>query len=218
MLALCAGVASFVLGPDQVGYSYEDVNGNVSVSAGTSPVILLTAFVIVLCYLVALDTAGQLAEGGDASTARRAGAWFIDFELSLSALASILGLVPVLREAVVTGHFQWRFVRPDSSPFDWILSLALVGAMFPGMALYWALPVVRGGQTIGQFMLNLRVIPVGSERLPLSKALIRGAATAFAPLLWLARLFSSEHSYWHDKITATRVIHLVRAGRGLPPN
>ena len=45
------------------------------------------------------------------------------------------------------------------------MTLVVIGLAFVGMAFYWTIPVMRGGQTIGQCIAGVRVI-AASERAP----------------------------------------------------
>ena len=163
-------------------------------------------FIILVAYLVAIDPEPDLAAGSPASTSRRAVGWFFDFLLSLSAISALVALLPLAREAAATGHFQWEFERESIDAMDWVLGLVGIALSFGGMALYWGLPPVRGGQTIGQAVLGLRVVSTTDQPITLRQSLLRGLLQAFAPLLWLAHFFTSRRTYFHDDLAHAQVI------------
>jgi uncharacterized RDD family membrane protein YckC len=205
VLGIGALVVSFS-GGGEIGFSVDSVNGVEHVSAGTSIRAVAAALIIVIAYLVALDPEPQEAAGPAASTSRRAAGWFLDFLLSLAAISAVVALLPLASEALATGHFQWHFERDSINAMDWVLSLVGIALVFGGMALYWGLPPVRGGQTIGQAVLGLRVVSTTDQPITLPRSLLRGLLQPFAPLVWLAHLFSPRRAYFHDDLAHVQVI------------
>jgi uncharacterized RDD family membrane protein YckC len=128
----------------------------------------------------------------------------LDFNLSLGALSSVLALIPLAAEARATGHFVWQFERSEILTRDWVIGLIVVGATFSGMALYWALPVVGGGQTIGQAICGVRVVSVTEGRPSFWSAFLRGLLQPFALFLWIGKLVSGR--YWHDELAKVKVV------------
>jgi uncharacterized RDD family membrane protein YckC len=215
VLGIGALVVSFS-GGGEIGFSVESVNGIGHVSAGTSIRAIGAAFIILIAYLIAIDPEPEEAAGSPASTSRRAFGWFLDFLLSLAAISALVALLPLASEALATGHFQWQFDRDSINAMDWVLSLVGIALVFGGMAVYWGLPPVRGGQTIGQAVLGLRVVSTTDQPITLRKSLLRGLLQPFAPLLWLAHLFSSRRTYFHDDLAHVQVITTkVSRPRGL---
>ena len=201
------GIIAAVLlsGTTMTGFTVNSVNGVGSVEAGSGLVDLAAALITVVALLVAAEPEGLRPSRDEASTSRRAAAWFIDFWLSLLAASSVLALIPLTAEALATGHFQWHFVRNDIHAVDWLLSLVIVGLAFLGMGIYWAFPVPRGGQTIGQSMFGLVVVSRSAESPRFSRALLRGLLQPFAMLLWLGKLISQRKTFWHDDIAGVTV-------------
>ena len=212
VLGIGALVVSFS-GGGEIGFSVDSVNGVEHVSAGTSIRAIAATLIIVIAYLVALDPELPEATGPAASTSRRAVGWFLDFLLSLAAISAIVALLPLVSEALATGHFQWSFERDSINPMDWVLSLLGIAMVFGGMAVYWGLPPVRRGQTIGQAVLGLRVVSTTDQPITLRRSLLRGLLQPFAPLLWLAHVFSARRAYFHDDLAHVQVITVRPAGR-----
>ena len=205
VIAIGALVVAFT-GTQEIGFSVTSENGVEHVSAGSGLTALAAAFILIVLYLVALDPEPSEAPDRPASTTRRALAWFFDFFVSFVAIASLFALIPLASEALATGHFQWQFERDAATTSDWIVSLVLVGAVFAGMAVYWGLPPVRGGQTIGQAVFRLRVVSATADPPRMKACLLRGLLQPFAPLLWFTRFFSSRGSYFHDDLASVQVV------------
>jgi len=205
VLGIGALIVSFS-GGGEIGFSVDSVNGIEHVSAGTSIRAIAATFIILIAYLVALDPEPQEKAGPPASTSRRAVGWFLDFLLSLAAISALVALLPLASEALATGHFQWQFERDSINTMDWVLSLVGIALVFGGMAVYWGLPPARGGQTIGQAVLGLRVVSTTAQPITLRTSLLRGLLQPFAPLLWLAHFFSSRRVYFHDDLAHVQVI------------
>jgi len=205
ILGIGALVVAFSSG-GQIGFSVESVNGVEHISVGTSLRAIGATLVVVIAYFVALEPDAQDAPGRPASSARRAVAWLFDFLLSLVATSAVVALLPLAGEALTIGNFQWQFERDSVTTMAWVLSLVGIALTFGGMAWYWGFPPVRGGQTIGQAVLGLRVVSTADTPLTLGKSLLRGLMQPFAPLLWLAHLFSPKHVYFHDDLARVQVV------------
>jgi len=84
---------------------------------------------------------------------------------------------------------------------------------FALLALYYAWPVARGRQTVGCFLLGLKVAPAATRKTPPDLALgLRRVVLAFAglcswPVLFILR--GADGTTWYDRLTDTRV-ELVR--------
>src|ERR1051326_785647 len=115
VLAIGAIVAAFS-GSSEIGFSVEVANGFAHVSAGSGVLALVSSAVILMIYLAGMEPETSDAPGRhQASASRRAVAWFLDFFLSLIAVAAVVALLPLTIEALATGHFQWAFERDTIS-------------------------------------------------------------------------------------------------------
>jgi uncharacterized RDD family membrane protein YckC len=208
LLATLSGGALIVtfFGGGGAGTEISVVDGARTVQASSSVVGLIGAVVIVVAYIVALKPENPLVTGTLATTSRRAGAWILDFLFSLSALANVGALLPLVAEAVSTGRFHWQFQRSGITAADWIVSLLVLVLMLVGMAFYWTIPVVRGGQTIGQAILGLRVVAATTDPPSFGRVLARGFLQPLGPWLWLGKLISGK--YWHDELGRTKVVQV----------
>jgi len=194
-------------GSSKIGFSVTVENGIGQVSAGTSPLSLGAALVILIAYVLVLDPNPDVQPGSvPASTLRRGFAWFCDLILALTAVSAVIALLPLASEAIATGQFQWQFERNSVTLGDWLVGFVGIALMYAGLAIYWGLPPARGGQTIGQAVSGLRVVSATSEPLTLRGCLLRGALQPFAPLLWFTRFLSSRRSYWYDDFAHAQVV------------
>jgi uncharacterized RDD family membrane protein YckC len=153
---------SFVLqhlfSPDVVGYTSHWVNGKGYVAAGSHPALLGWAVGSVLLFAFLLRLNVEEIPAGIPSAWRRFCAFLMDFWFSLAVLASLGGTIPLWMESERTGKFSWHFERNYSVPTDDLvfpLVISTMGLMF----LYFVWPLTRGRQTVGCFILRLRVAP-----------------------------------------------------------
>jgi uncharacterized RDD family membrane protein YckC len=200
-------IRSFNVG--QVGDSMEWKNGDTSISAGSHPAMLLwTALAIALFSLLMVKEPNAVTEGIP-TRKRRVFAFAIDFWFSLLTISSVGALIPLWLEAVRTGHFMWHFqrdysVNTDSLSLLW--SLLLMVLMF----LYFAFPLTRGRQTVGCFIMRLRVTPpFGDEgRFTLKAALLRTfwAFVGLTSMLTRNRDRDEQGRTWYDRRTGCEVV------------
>ena len=206
LLAAGAFLLAFGLGGG-AGASINFVNGVGTYEASSSVLSLLGGLAILITYSISLEPTDPRLTGSRAGVGRRAVAWFIDFLLALTALTSVLALIPLTTEALATGQFAWEFQRSQISVQDWLVTLIVVSLTFIGMAYYWALPVMRGGQTVGQCILGLRVISAAVVSLSPWRVWLRGLMQPFAPLFWLVKVVSGK--YWPDEVANTNVVRVL---------
>src|SRR5271165_2007109 len=170
----------------QVGDSMQWKDGDTAISSGSHPAMLLwAAIAIVLFILLMVREPNAMAEGVP-TRKRRVFAFLVDFWFSLLAISTVGALIPLSIEALRTGRFVWHFQRNYSVNTD-VLSV-LSSLLFMGlMVLYFAFPLTRGRQTVGYFIMRLKVTPpFGDEgRFTFKAALMRTfyAFIGFASLL-----------------------------------
>jgi len=173
-LVLLSFVIMYFFDVGQVGVSMQWKNGSTSISAGSHPAELIWAAAAVALFIVLmLRKPGNITEGVP-TVKRRVLAFLVDFWFSLSVVSSVGALVPLWFESVRTGHFAWRFHRTYSANTDGLAALASLCFMAL-MVLYFAFPLTRGRQTVGYFIVGLRVAPpFGNEgRFTFKAALLR---------------------------------------------
>jgi uncharacterized RDD family membrane protein YckC len=192
-----------------IGFSSQWHNGKGYVAAGSHPALLAWALVSVALFALLLRLEVEETPAGIPSRRRRFLSFLIDFWFSLAILASLGGVIPVLLEGMRTGRFAWHFSRNYSVPSDEIeVLLILITLAF--MFLYFVLPLTKGKQTVGCFIMRLRVTP------PFG---LRGAFTfrQAARRVWMefagtASIFGrgsdrdSQGRTWYDRETDSTVI------------
>ena len=193
----------------QIGESMESSNGNVAISAGSHPVMLAWTAIAIGLFVVLMVRKPNAVTAGIPTLKRRVLAFVIDFWFSLLAISSVSGLVPLWLEAVRTGHFMWYFHRNYSVAIDGF-SVAFSILFLAPILLYYVFPLTRGRQTVGYFIMRLRVTPpFGNEgRFTLKAALMR----TFYAFRGLCSLFNrrwdrdEQGRTWWDRRSACTVV------------
>lgn len=196
-------------GIGQIGDSMQWENGNTSISAGSHPAVLLWAVIAVALFVVLMVRKPGIVAEGVPTSKRRILAFLIDFWFSVSVMSSIGALIPLLLEAGRTGHFAWRFQRNYSTPTDPLAALASL--VFTAlMVLYFAFPLTRGRQTVGYFILRLKLAPpFGTEgRFTLKAALIRTYYAFTGGIFVFSRNWDRDGQgrTWYDRKTNSSVV------------
>jgi uncharacterized RDD family membrane protein YckC len=188
----------------QVGESMQWINGNTSISAGSHPAELLWAAAAIALFILLMLRKPSGVKEGVPTVRRRVLAFLIDFWFSLSVTASVGALIPLWLEAMRTGHFAWQFHRSYSVSADGLAALTSVVFMAL-MVVYFAFPLSRGRQTVGYFIVGLKVAPpFGDEgRFTFKAALVR----TFYAFIGLASVLSLKWDRdgggrtWYDRKT-----------------
>jgi hypothetical protein len=154
----------YLFGVGEVGYSAQSKSGQTHISAGSHPAILVWCAVGVALFLVVIKIKPEETPDGVPSLGRRSLAFIIDFLFSLTIVATFGGLLPLWVESTRTGHFSWHFARDYSVPSDEIFVLPLVLLSMALMWLYFTCPLTYGRQTLGCFVLRLKVTPPFGDR------------------------------------------------------
>ena len=131
--------------------------GATSVSGGTNPQAIGMSLAGILLYLIVIRTRIREHKSVVAPIWRRATAFLIDFWFCCFTLGALVGWVDVLLQARRTGVFQWHFQRDYSVPSD-NLVVVLVLMSLAATIGYFLLPLLRGGQTVGCWLLRLATI------------------------------------------------------------
>jgi hypothetical protein len=161
---LLSFVIEYVFSVGEVGYAVHRSDGKAQVSAGSHPAFLVWAAVGLLLYFLLMRLNAEEAPDGVPTLRRRFLAFIIDFLFSLAIVTSFGGMLSLWVESVRTGHFSWHFARDYSVPTDDIFALPLVFLAMGLMFFYFVLPLMKGRQTIGCFILRLRVTPPFGDR------------------------------------------------------
>jgi hypothetical protein len=193
----------------QVGNSMEWKNGEVSISAGSHPAMLLWGAVAIALFILLMVKEPNAVVEGVPTRTRRIFAFVIDFWFSFLTLSAIGALLPLALEAVRTGHFEWHFHRNYSVNTGGV-STAWIPVFMGLMVLYFAFPLTRGRQTVGCSIMRLRVNPPFGDRgrFTLTAALKRRFYAFFGLSSMLTRNWDRDGQgrTWYDRETECTVV------------
>ena len=178
-LVLGVGCVHF-FGGNEVGFLYSHQGEKTRVSSSTHPLLLVWAVMGILFYWFLMRRELRAETGDAAGLLRRFFAFLIDLYFVTLISGGILALVPLLVEARRTGHFAWTFGRGYSVASDDYLffPLSLIGVII--FFFYFAYPLLIGKQSVGDYLLRLRVTPINKVRLASTK---RGTSAKIPPLI-----------------------------------
>jgi uncharacterized RDD family membrane protein YckC len=143
---------------DQIGFGSHESGDKVEVSAGSHPAAIVWAVLVICLYVVLLKKDVRAKPVGPASMVRRFLSLLIDFFIVVIATSSVVALIPLEVEARRVGHFEWSFARNYMVSTDSVITpLALLGLI--ELFLYVVYPLTRGKQTIGQYVMRVKVLP-----------------------------------------------------------
>jgi uncharacterized RDD family membrane protein YckC len=206
-------VLTHFAGASSIGFDVHGEYDSSLVRGGSDPALLLWAAVSIPFFVYVMSCDLRTETIGYASWARRFAAFIIDFYVAMISVAPFLALVPLTAEAFRTGKFSWFFERKYTVPSDWYLGVPLVLFMMALVAAYFAAPLARGRQTVGCYLLGLKVVatPTRSEPISFSHGLRRvflgfvGLCTW--PFMWLLGR-GQDGSTWYDRSTGSRVFRI----------
>jgi uncharacterized RDD family membrane protein YckC len=135
---------------------------------------------------------------------RRAAALALDL-IVIALLAVIMGLMADVGYKVGLAAYDRPLARSTMMPLVTLLTMATTMLATAYFVLFHGME----GRTIGKWLLHLRVVGPGNERIGYLRAALRWIATlAFAPLLlgllWV--FLSREKRAWHDYLAGTWVV------------
>jgi uncharacterized RDD family membrane protein YckC len=203
-LVVLSFVAIHAFDIGQVGDSLEWKDGKARVSAGSNLVILIwDAFALIL-FVGLMLRKSNTSFSGVPSRGRRILAFLIDFWFSLLTISGVGAIIPLLLEAGRTGHFAWHFQRDYAVSSDAWIALPTSLSFMALMVLYFVLPLTRGKQTVGGFIMRLKVTPPfgGGGRFTFWQALRRTyyEFNGLSPFLWLSKDWDNDGQgrTWYD--------------------
>jgi uncharacterized RDD family membrane protein YckC len=186
-----------------VGYTSHWENGKGYVAAGSHPVLLAWSIIALAVLAILFKMEVEEFPAGVPGMWRRFFAFLIDFWFIVAVLASIGGTIPLWLERMRTGQFSWQFQRNYSVPSDQIFVLPLALIIMALMFLYFVWPLTKGKQTVGCFILRLRVAPPFGSKGALT---FRTAArrvwlefTGMGSLLFKRNDRDSQGRTWYDR-------------------
>lgn len=212
-LAICV----FKIG--QVGSSTEIRDGNSSVSAGSDPVILVWTAIAIALFVVLMFRNTKTVIAGVPKWWRRVAAFCIDFWFSLLALSSVVAFIPLGLEAARTGHFMWHFQRRYIVRSDFLVGLPVVLVAMAMQFLYFAFPLTKGKETVGCFIMRIKVTPPFGEEgcFTLRAALMRTfySIRGLGSFLQRGSDRDAQGRTWWDRKTNSTVVLIEDAKNGI---
>jgi len=203
----------YVFSVGEVGYTAHSKNGAVYVSAGSHPAFLVWSAIGLALFLLLMRMKAEETFDGVPSLKRRFLAFVVDFLFSLTIVTSFGGMLPLWVEGVRTGHFSWHFARDYSLQSDELFIFPGVLLSMRLMLLYFVWPLMKGRQTIGCFILRLRITPPFGDRGAFTfREAFRRTWYEFKGLCSLLRIREprdSDGRTWYDKETNCTVV-LIR--------
>jgi uncharacterized RDD family membrane protein YckC len=203
-------LAYFPTGGKPIGFEVHSANENTIVYGGSDPFALLWAAVAIpiVIYVVRRDLRSETL--GPASWTRRLVAFLVDFCVAMLSIAPVVALIPLAAEALRTGRASWFFERKYAVPSDWLLGVPIVLFSMALVASYFAVPISRRTQTVGCYLLGLKVVSTKPADAPIG--LSRGLRRVFLgfiglcswPFMWLLGR-GEDGSTWYDRSTEFRV-------------
>jgi uncharacterized RDD family membrane protein YckC len=152
-------VGSLYVFPGVGGGAREWSNGATTVSATSSSVALAWSLLGILLFVILMTRNQSAVPAGVPAWWRRAGAFFIDFHFGVITLAGVATMVALVLEAEKTGHFVWNSQPRYSDPTEFVLLIPLTLLFMAVLFLYFAFPLTRGKQTVGCFVMRIKVTP-----------------------------------------------------------
>ncbi len=213
VLTVVAGVLSFA--EPEGGIVMMASIGSGFMAATSSPAMLFAAGLMAVAYRGSLGFTGRAEMSHNAGITRRGIAYAIDLFAATLIIPAFLAVPLLLVEANRTGTFRWAFERSELVPTDVLVGLPLLLLGVVLLNLYFAIPVVRGAQTLGCHLLGIRIVDFDGDRVSLGRAVVRSflafvAACAFIITIPLAWLGDDKGVLWHDTVMDTRAVKLVR--------
>ena len=156
-----------------LGLSQSCVNGVCHFEAGTDPRAIALAVGMIALYAVLLYAPPARLGRPMTSLWRRFVGFWLDFIFFMAASSPFDGIAPTLMEWRRTGVFAWSFSRDVSAPYDGWLAWIEILLGFLGMALYFALPLVRGRPSPGSCMMGYQIVAGNGETMTMKQALKR---------------------------------------------
>lgn len=202
---------------DSVGATSACENGQCIVSASTSSLSIFIAAAIVAFMFLYRQQVTEFEDKKIVGVWRRFGAFYLDFMFVLLALSPLAALPMVFAESGFTGEFQWSFEREFSRPTDSSYLLSSIFSVFVGLYYYFYKHGQLNRPTIGQYVLNYKVVRASSEEVPLygRRVLFSFFGLCACPISLVLALRRSDKAFWWDKVTKTRVVRVSAVNKSV---
>jgi hypothetical protein len=181
------------------------------VEAVSSPLAVIAAIAALALWLRVVRLPSGRTRVDRPSLARRMGAVAIDFYVAGMMLSSVAMLLALALEARRTGAWAWSFGRPPVATGDAAAMLAGMVLILGGVVVWMAWPASRGRQSVGGYILGVRLERVDDVRPSLDWAVLHVCLGFLAQCVWPVTLLSGadgEGRYWNDRAARSRVVRV----------
>ena len=180
------------------------------VSVRSHPALLVLAAFIICLYSVLLKQHVSIVFVGKAGLTRRFFACFLDFFAVVAVTLCISLIIPLTLEACRVGHFSWSFRRDYGIPTDPYVFFSSVPLTFLALILYSAYPLTQGKQTVGDYVMRIKVRPPldADGRFTWTGAVRRVWYSCVGLCAWPYTLLmgvDQKGQTWYDRATGCRV-------------
>ena len=198
-VGLVLSLSVFAMGVTTFGFGGEWSADKVVVSVSSDPILLPWTALGVLGFCVIMRRRGAPRVVGVPGWGRRVAALFVDRYFATLILENIAALILLALEARRTGQFAWSFERHYAVNTDYFVGVPIELLSMALLFLYFALPLMRGKQTVGCFVLRITIPPLpGGNHYRLREAAkcmwTEGLALVSWPLTLLPRHNSGPRS------------------------
>ena len=209
IIVLALAFGGTALSGGSVGVSSQCLNNNCWINASTSLYGIVSGLVLAVFILLFPRKKFTESSNGVVGIWRRFGAFFLDFFVVLAIITPIATLPILVAESAYTGSFEWSFTRDFSRDSDNYYLITPIFVTFALLFLYFYQYTKNMQQTLGQYVLNYKVVPVAeSEKNPeFAKRVIYSYIGLCAwPISVILALNSETKACWWDKATNTKLI------------
>jgi hypothetical protein len=187
-----------------IGFSIQAGKG---VAGGTSPAVL--PILLLVPFLLAKTPAASQRLEGRVGLFRRWLSFLLDLFISVSFLGSLVGSISVGIEVTRQRQLMWDFERTYLVPMDYLVGLLVLVLGSLLVLFYYLLPLTRGRQTVGDYVLGILVVKEsGSSQFSLKEAAVRmwSAFKSGWPATWWRH--DKQGRTWYDEETNCRVVRV----------
>ena len=198
-----------------VSYNSSFSGSNVIVQAIYPPYTFLIAVALLFIHLRKSRVEIQRYNLEIAPLWRRISSALIDFLFGLYMIIGLFGWIPILLEFIDTNQLRFAFFRQgDVKWYDIWICFPLIFIQMILTYLYFTISHRNGGQTLGNYAMNIKVLGTENESISSGKALYRGFIGLFSSALWFfaipMALFRKDKRMWHDLVVDTKVVHIPK--------
>lgn len=204
-------VSNFV-NPTSLGVSAEWSDGRYQIAGGTAPWAIAYSVGIGALYVWLMYARSSPNKKTVLGLVRRWLAFWMDFVLSIMAIAPILGLIPMCAEWNRTGVFAWNFERTTLQTGD---KLDIAVSTLIGVAsifAFYALPLYMNRPSPGSCIAGYQITAIGEDPLTLRQSLLRTllgfVASATPYLVPVLKRNRQRGQFWLDLVFGTQAVEL----------